>query len=328
MLEPGHHPMRAVIARALHAPDAGYYTRHIQTVGRAGDFSTSATLGRSLANAIARWAVAAAKTTGARHLLEVGAGDGSLAAGILKALPWWHPLRRSYRIVDVSKPLVERQRERLGNKARWFTSMDEALDDCGGNALIFGNELADAFPPTVLRYTAGAWEEMGLDISPDGSVREAGRPWTEGNIRSSAVAAANWPEGGIPAGQRIEVLDAFAVWMTGWLPRWKLGACLWLDYGAPFPALYHRRPHGTLRAYFRHERLDGMDVFRRLGKQDITCDVNFTDLQAWGEAAGLRTIARETQAEFFTRFGVTTSGEPGVLAAAAEAFQVLWQERG
>ena len=68
------------------------------------------------------------------------------------------------------------------------------------------------------------------------------------------------------------------------------------------PALYHRRPRGTLRAYCRHQRFTGPEVYRRFGQQDLTADVNFTDLQAWGEAVGLVTDRLCTQADFLGRW--------------------------
>jgi SAM-dependent MidA family methyltransferase len=77
---------------------------------------------------------------------------------------------------------------------------------------------------------------------------------------------------------------------------------LTIDYGDAFPQVYHRRPGGTLRAYFAQQRLTGAEVYQRMGRQDITTDVNFTDLQRWGERLGWATEVFETQAEFIRRY--------------------------
>ena len=326
MFSVGCHPFRDVIAKALYAPGAGYYTHHIRTVGRSGDFSTTATLGSAMARALARWAVQAASESGVRHLIEVGAGDGSMAHGILAALPWWHPLRRGYRIVDTSAPLVAQQRQRLGRRVRWFASVAEALADCGGRALVFGNELVDAFAPTVLQYDIHGWRELALEIAPHGGVREVTLPWS-GDTVGRVFHPEFWPGGNIPIGQRIEWLDGFADWMRAWLPSWQAGQCLWIDYGDLLPGLYARRPFGTLRAYFRHQRLEGMSVFQRIGKQDITCDVNFTDLRLWGEADGLHTVMEATQENFLTHFGLAGGDDVAGTSEVAQAFRVLWQRR-
>lgn len=327
MLEPGYHSLHDVIARALYDPSGGYYANNIAGIGRAGDFSTAATLGNALATAVARWAVVMAREHRVTCLIEVGAGDGSLASAIRRALPWLHPLRRGYAIVDTSAPLRRLQREKLGRKVRWFDTMNEALTACGGRALILGNELVDAFPPTILAYDGKTWNEVGIDVGVDGGVREVTRPWAGSPHACGALDPRSWPEPGLPAGQRIEHLGSFATWQAGWLPAWKSGAGLWIDYGAGFPAVYHRRPRGTLRAYFRHQRLDGIDVIRRLGKQDITCDVNFSDLQAWGEAGGLRTLSLESQAAFLQRFQADGTDDPSAGIDAASAFMVLCQAR-
>jgi len=39
---------------------------------------------------------------------------------------------------------------------------------------------------------------------------------------------------------------------------------LTIDYGDTCPALYLRRPRGTLRAYAHHQRLEGYDVYTTL----------------------------------------------------------------
>ena len=327
MLETGYHSLHDVIARALHDPSGGYYARHVTGIGRTGDFSTSATLGNALAKAIARWAMATARDLGVTQIIEAGAGDGSLARGIRSALPWLHPMRRHYSIVDTSEPLRALQRKNLGNKVAWFATMEEALAACAGRALIIGNELVDAFPPAVLVRGDGNWQEAGLDVGADGVVREVTRPWAGSPHRCGALDPDGWPSPGPQAGQRIEHLGDFAGWQQGWLPAWARGACLWIDYGARFPQVYQRRPQGTLRAYFRHQRLAGMDVFRRLGKQDITCDVNFSDLQAWGEAMGLDTASLESQAAFLHRHKVVDSMDPSAGQDAAGAFMVLCQHR-
>lgn len=109
---------------------------------------------------------------------------------------------------------------------------------------------------------------------------------------------------------------------------------LTLDYGDAFPAVYHRQPRGTLRAYFAQQRLTGAEVYQRMGRQDITADVNFTDLQRWGESLGWRTDVFETQASFISRHIGNAAERAKVNAAdafvldaagAGRAFKVLVQ---
>lgn len=320
MLAPGVHTFREIIARALHDPEGGYYAANIGTVGRSGDFSTSATLGAAFGTAIARWAFVRSKASGIRDVIEIGAGDGSLARTILKRWPGWRKPR--YHIVDTSPPLRAAQKEKLGNHARWHANMAEALDACGGRAILFANELVDAFPPEVLQWDGTAWRECCLEIGTDGTIRETARPWQPGMESASFLDPAAWPGGTIPVGQRVEHLASFATWMGGWINRWQAGAGLWIDYGDIFPALYHRRPGGTLRAYWKHERFVGPDVFRRLGRQDITCDVNFTDLATWCAARGLVHQPTESQTTFIRKHHPAADADDAGLEAGKN-FRVL-----
>lgn len=84
---------------------------------------------------------------------------------------------------------------------------------------------------------------------------------------------------------------------------------LTIDYGDTEERLYTRRPEGSLRAYWKHHRYTGRDLYVRFGKQDLTADVNFSDLISWGEALGWETIQLTTQSEFMTQFllGVATA---------------------
>lgn len=320
MLAPGLHPLRDLIAWALHDPECGYYARRIRTVGRAGDFSTSATLSDSLGTAIARWAKDAAKAQGIRDLIEIGAGDGSLARAILAHWPGWRKPR--YHIVDSSEPLRQRQMANLGSRARWHTHMTDALAACHGRAILFANELVDAFPPQVLEWNGHTWVECCLEVRDDGLVLEATRPWQACGEAAGFVEPSAWPGGAIPLGQRVEHLASFSSWLGEWSSDWQAGAGLWIDYGGHFPNLYHRRPGGTLRAYWRQERLTGLDVFRRLGHQDITCDVNFSDLARWCAGHGLVVLPPSSQADFILRHHPRAKANDPALVAG-ENFYVL-----
>jgi len=293
---------------ALYHPQFGYYTAGIRGIGRRGDFTTWPVLHDSLARGIARWALDH-KPAGRWHLIEVGAGTGELAAAVLRAIGWWN--RPRYHIVEISSPLRAEQQKRLGRKVRWHDTVARALAACDGEAVIFSNELVDAFPCRIFRKEDAAWRELGLRID-DGRIVET---WRETPLPESTAFAHNWPEG-----QRVEVQESFHRWLQEWLPAWKRGAMLTIDYGDCCPALYHRRPHGTLRAYAHHQRLEGAEAYAGFGLRDLTVDVNFSDLQNWIEPPS----EVSTLAEFLARQQVP--GNPS-LAGAGDAFKVLTYTR-
>jgi SAM-dependent MidA family methyltransferase len=102
----------------------------------------------------------------------------------------------------------------------------------------------------------------------------------------------------LPDGQRVEIGKGCRDWLETWAPAWRQGTMLTIDYGETFPRLYHRQPQGTVRAYAVQQRLIGPQVYYNMGRQDITADVNFTDLMAWGASLGWTTVQFGTQREF------------------------------
>lgn len=289
-------PFSAFMARALFDPERGYYTRHIRTVGARGDFSTSATLSPAFREAVARWVKAEARCfPKVRHIIEVGAGDGSLMAGVRQGLGWWGRLKFQCHIVEASPVLTRVQREKLGRAVTWHQDLGQALAACGGAAFTYSNELLDAFPATLLEWRAGAWHEVW--VTADGAEE----------LRPPALPAAEWPDfsalgGGAPKeGQRYELHVSVRNWLRQWAPAWLQGSMLTVDYGDLFPALYHRRPRGTLRAYLLQQRLEGREIYRNAGRQDITADVNFSDYRQWASSLGWEETFYGTQAAWLRR---------------------------
>lgn len=313
-------PFDQFMARALHDPETGYYARRIKGVGRTGDFTTAPTLSETLARAIAHWAANVMRETGCRDLIEIGPGEGVLAAAVLRNLPWHRRWRTKLHLVETSEPLAKLQRERLGNKAIWHKTPAEALAACGGRAVIYSNELVDAFPVRRFQKTEGGWSEMGVRFNPLEEVL----------LDVPVLPSSSSFSDTHPIGQRIEVHDSYREWLTAWLPSWKAGRMLTIDYGDSAPTLYHRRPHGTLRSYLFQQRGEGLAIYENPGRQDITADVNFTDLMDWS-----RPWIRSGTLTRFTDF-IRPFVDPNSLTdqqlvseeGAGAAFQVLDQECG
>lgn len=295
--------------KALHDPETGYYARRIAGVGRTGDFTTAPMLSDAPARAIAAWAARAMRETGCRNLIEIGPGEGKLAAGVLDNLPWHRRWRTRLHLVETSAPLAERQRKLLGNRASWHRSMSDALAACGGDAVIFSNELVDAFPVRRFQKTGDGWQELAVSF-------DARRRAHESLLPPAPLPDSSGFLERHPLGQWIEVHDSYRRYLTAWLPSWKSGRMLTIDYGATAETLYHRRPRGTVRGYLLQQRLEGPAIYENPGRQDLTADVNFTDLQNWS-----RPWVSEQQVVNFGEF------LQGALDDCGLAFLVLDQRR-
>lgn len=309
-------PFREWMRRALFDPDTGYYTTTMRTVGRRGDFSTSATTGTLLGEAVTSWLKEQMRRQrGVRAVIEVGGGSGVLSATVRDSLGWWPRWKMGWHMVESSPVLRAQQQKELGEGAAvWHESMEAAMDATDGRAFVFHNELVDAFPATLLQWDepsrtwreiwmrrdeeTGAWrEEPGAPVA--GGVN--GGALSEGGLSAVALTEEAWPPNTLRHGQKVEVHCSYQEWLESWSRSWEEGSMLTLDYGDAFPAVYYRQPRGTLRAYFAQQRLSGAEVYERMGRQDVTADINFTDLRRWGESLGWHTDAFETQASFIAR---------------------------
>ena len=291
-------PFEQFMRQALYHPKFGYYTANIQGVGAGGDFSTSASLDSSLGGAIAAWIRDRASDLSWRQIpiLEVGAGNGQLARTVLHHLGWKAPWITDYMILETSPLLREQQKSRLQWRGvRWVTSLDEAFERNDGRALIFSNELVDAFPCRIFEKGITGWSELGVRISTEGSLEET----LVGSLQEDPWFT---QYDHLPVGQRVERIDSFQDWMKDLNSLWKQGSMLTIDYGNTADLLYNRRPGGSMRAYFRHERFHGNQVYARFGKQDLTADVNFSDLMDWGGRLGWKNEPLVTQREFVNRW--------------------------
>jgi len=274
---------------ALHHAEDGYYARNIRGIGAGGDFTTVPQMTPALGRTVADWLrrEAAGRNWKSFHVIECGPGDGSLAESVRQSFGWLERRRISLHLVETSEPLRAQQRQRLGRQVTWHRTIAEALTTCGGAALIYHNEFFDAFPCRVFRKEDNVWTELHLQVA-GGRLREVflapARPRPE-----SEVFRRDWPDG-----QRVEVFASVGHWMRGLSRSWQAGAMLTIDYGGTTDEIYHRRPGGTLRAYRAQQRLTGESVYELPGRQDITADVNFDDLQNWATELGWPTGAAGT----------------------------------
>ena len=297
-------PFDAFMGIALHHPQDGYYTRNVRTIGSRGDFTTVPQLTPALGLAIGRWLrEEAAKRSWKRfNVIECGPGSGALASAVTKSFGWFGQRKVDLHLVETSEPLRAEQQKR--GRGTWHSTIDGALAACQGSALTFHNEFFDAFPCRVFRKENDNWTEMHLKVI-EGKLQEVflipTRP-----LPASTVFAHDWSDG-----QRVEVFESVREWMRGMSVSWKSGVMLVVDYGGTTEDIYQRRPAGTLRAYRGQQRLTGDAVYEMPGRQDITADVNFDDLQGWAREL-------EWKTEGIKSLKAITPSAPG-----AEAFHCI-----
>ena len=283
---------------ALYAPGLGYYTAGSHKFGEAGDFITAPELSPLFGRTLARQ-VAEIMAYSAPHILELGAGSGKLAVGMLAELEKLGSLPDSYAILEVSADLRARQQalmhERLPHlldRVHWLDALPEKF-----SGAIVANEVLDALPVHLVHWRDSAITERGVVASDNGFI------WQERAISDAAL---------LEAAQRISVPDDYVSeiclaargLINSLAQRLEQGAMLFIDYGFGAREFYHpQRSSGTLMCHYRHHAHD--DPFFLPGLQDITAHVNFTDIAECGIDAGLELIGYTNQAFFLINCGIT-----------------------
>jgi SAM-dependent MidA family methyltransferase len=283
---------------ALYHPEFGYYSSSHNPLGREGDFYTSADLDPVFGKLLARRFTAMSEELNVPAdsfaIVELGAGRGLLARDILQSQKF------PYRILERSAAMRERQREVLqGLDVEWIEELPKDLIGC-----IFSNEFFDALPVHRVVRRNGVLREVYLNenfVEVEGEPQPGVEaPVGEGNLADISIDARDW-------------IGRIAASI-------KTGFHLAIDYGY-LEREFYARPRGTLMCYWRHQVSE--DPYVRVGEQDMTAHVNFSDLIESGRAASLLKSEFSTQMDFLIRLGILDDMESLASSSTAESIERL-----
>ena len=276
-------PFRDWMEAALYDPEFGYYNRSdLKRWGREGDYRTSAERSELFAATFARYFAKLYDELGRPSqwtIIEGGAGDGTFAQRVQRALEEDHP-----RVFEATRYNISEIR----NASEPFGQSNPCL--------YFSNELLDAFP--VHRVTGEGELYVTLDSANNFT-------WSVGSLSTPLLSEFLGQHSiKLAPGQIIEVNLAIDDWLNSITSKLKLGFVITVDYGAEASDLYDPslRPNGTLRAFSKHGFVD--NVLSAPGEYDITSSVNWTQVKATGERLGLNTVEFASQDKFLLRAGL------------------------
>jgi SAM-dependent MidA family methyltransferase len=309
----------------LYAPGLGYYSAGSAKFGPGGDFVTAPELSGLFGRCVARQCAEVLQRTGG-DVLELGAGTGALAAGVLGMLRELDSLPQHYYILEVSADLRARAQQQLSSlpqalraRIRWL----DALPAVPIAGVILANEVADALPFKRFVVTAGEPLERGVALSAQGELIEADRPADAALRAAIARIAASLPQPW-QDGYVSELCPMLEPWIAAIGAALARGLALIIDYGLARREYYHpQRARGTLRCHFRHRAHE--DALLNPGLQDITAWVDFTRVAEAGCEAALEIAGYCTQAAFLLASGIESDLAPG--AATVEHARLASQAR-
>jgi SAM-dependent MidA family methyltransferase len=298
-------PFSRYMELCLYHPELGYYSRHREQFGKAGDFYTAsdvhAVFGRLLARQFEQmWRVLGCGDK--IDIVELGPGRGLFAQDVLdwsekKCPSFFEALR--YSLIERSSALRQRLRNTLhrhfeGGKASFAMFPPDPPPPAGASeppVIVFANEFFDALPVEVLS------SEGELRISEQGGrfLETWGSPSAEQLTFLDRYSV--HPE----AGERVEIPLIAQRQMAAVAASIHRGFLIAIDYGYTQHEQLRGRYGGTIVAYRRHAV--GATPYVAPGEQDITAHVNFTALAAAAEQQGMRVQPLVSSARFLMGIG-------------------------
>ncbi len=309
--------------QVLYHPELGYYATNQAQIGASGDFFTAPHLGADLGELLAEQFVELWHLLNCPQpftLVEMGAGQGILAADILQYLPSRYPdffEAVEYIIIEKSVALKAEQKQQIQNLPNLTTSAVqwcewEQIANSSITGCFFSNELVDALPVHQVLVRNQQLQEIYVSLAEHkNSQHNICSEFIEIEAELSTPKLREYFElvgidlqtEAYPDGYRTEVNLAALDWITTVAQKLHQGFVLTIDYGYPAQRYYSpTRTEGTLQCYFQHRHHN--NPYINVGRQDITAHVDFTALQRQGELWGLEAVGFTQQALFLMALGL------------------------
>lgn len=287
---------------SLYHREFGYYMTDKSRTGPHGDYYTSPHLhpifGWLLANQLDQIKCIMGDPD-EFTVLEIGAGKGFLAEGILdfaqRKLKWkgnW-----KYIIVEKNRHTIKKQMKQLKahtGRIEWKTSLEEIEPFCG---CVISNELLDAFPVHLVVMN-DPYQEIYV-FSDNTEFKEI-----KGDLSTTDLQ--NYIDRyQIPAirGYRTEINLNISDYLNRLDNILSEGFVISIDYGYSSREYYAaERYRGSLLCYHKHTAHE--NPYRNVGDQDITAHVNFTSLKDWGARLGMKSLGYCPQGTFLASLGI------------------------
>ncbi|MBC8550515.1 MAG: SAM-dependent methyltransferase [Candidatus Brocadiales bacterium] len=291
---------------ALYQPEHGYYTSGKEKIGKKGDYYTSSDVHSVFGELIARQLEQMWRLLGSNRftVVEIGAGKGWLCHDILSHISNEYPEffeKIDYKIVEISQNLIERQSNTLKGleeKVSWESFSEDGFSFNPIEGCFLSNEFVDSLPVHQVMMENSCLKEIYVTIK-DGlfceKVDELSIPELRDYFNNSKID--------LKEGQRAEVNLKMLDWVKNISCYLNRGFVITIDYGHLAEELYsEERYRGTLICYYEHTTSE--NPYERVGHQDITSHVNFSNIMEEGARSGLNTTGFIRQSNFLIALGI------------------------
>jgi SAM-dependent MidA family methyltransferase len=308
---------------ALYDSVLGYYARAPRRSGRAGDFFTSVDVGPLFGDLLE---IQIAEMADLLHvdgrppaidLVEAGAGNGRLAADILRNARNRHSdlfARLRLHLVEASAEARHTQPATLGDLSSRLVSSSDSLPGTFEGILV-ANELLDAMPVHQVVMREDGLREVYVQAvasQPPAGDRHRSSPAKDQWRLTTVEGPPSTPEltdylarlgVSLEDGWRVEINLRAVEWMRQAARQLRRGFIILVDYGHEANVLYSAsHASGTLTTYAR-QTMAGPESgtaawLDRPGDQDLTTHVDFTSVRSTAEYEGMVTLGFLDQTYF------------------------------
>jgi SAM-dependent MidA family methyltransferase len=307
---------------ALYAPQWGYYHHPRPKIGADGDFITAPEISPLFSQCLAHYCQPYLRDHPQTSILELGAGNGTMAKDLLTALHADDCLPHTYFILEISPSLRHQQTETLSTlptditqRIQWLNKLPPKL-----NGIILANEVIDAMPVHCFEYHKQQWHERGVgDIN--GEMQWQTRPASGPLLSYLEQLVQTLGETNFSDGYQSEACLSLSAWINSLSDTLQQGLMVFIDYGHSQQAYYHpQRNMGTLTCHCQHQAHDNPLLLP--GTQDITAHANFSDLANAAQTAKLDVQGYTTQAQFLLNNQILDFAQQSTRACQREIQQL------
>jgi SAM-dependent MidA family methyltransferase len=275
--------------------DIGFYESE-ELFGEKGHFVTSPLVSKHFSHSIGKHFI---KLSVFENIIEVGAGDGSLAADLLIFLKSLDRLPKKYYFIERSKRLIKKQKSIIKKNSLekyldiyWVSDYMELPD----TAFIISNELFDCFPTDIIKYKSNKYKKAYIN-------NEYKIMWEDFSFDLENTAKdLNLPNN-LPDNYIFEYSKQQNMFVSDISKVIKKACFLIFDYGYPAKELYLKdRMQGTVTCIKNHQ--SDFNPLADIGLKDISAFVNYTFLKNIFENNGWIAEAFMNQSNYLLSFDI------------------------
>ncbi len=285
------------VEKVLYHPDNGYYTKKIP-FGRQGDFVTAPTISNLFSEIVTIWLISCWEKLGKPknfNFVELGPGDGSFSKVLVDTIKNFHEFNKSTKIYlyEKSNLLKKVQIKKIKNlEVKWINNFKSIKK---GPIIFFGNEFFDAIPIKQYSFFKKDLYEKYYIINQKAGLNETYRKASFKDLSriKSFKTLKNLKFIEFPK-QGFKELDKIVDKIS------ELGGGIMLiDYG--YLNLVNK---STLQIVMKNKKINMNNLFKNLGRADITYLVNFSLLKEYFLKKKLKVNNIVSQKFFLEKMGI------------------------